>query len=171
MYAEGPRFTWRGDGCSSKLDRVLTIDEWRMMFPEAKVFHLSKFSHDHCPLLIKTDRGGERKGESRDFRFFAPWVTHDEFNNFVKSSWAMTRSWDENVHCFVENVKEWNKEVFGDLNKKKKRLLRRLDILDRRLGMSRNKREIENEIYGVWRHLEEVLGQEEIMWLQRSRCN
>ena len=72
---------------------------------------------------------------------------------------------------FVGNVQEWNKEVFGNVNQRKRSLLRKLDSINRKFERLQFDSSIEGERENVWGQLEEVLAQEEIMWLQRSRCN
>ena len=61
--------------------------------------------------------------------------------------------------------------MFGNLSKRKRGLLRRFDALNRRGESEPNARELNKERPLVWIQLEEVLAQEEVMWLQRSRCN
>ena len=171
LHASGPKFTWGRDGCSSKLDRVLITDDWSMKFQNASVLHLPKFKSDHCPLLVKVEKEGVRKKGNNNFRFFAPWVAHNDFHEVVKRSSTLSRSWDDNVQCFIGNVQEWNKKIFGNLIYKKKLLLRRMDYLNRRTGATGYKGDLKKEKEDTWHQLEEVLAQEEIIWLQRSRCS
>lgn len=142
-----------------------------MKFPEASVVHLPKYKSDHCPVLLKIEREGVTKRGKGDLRFFAPWVNHNDFGEVVRRSWVSSRSWEENVQCFVGNVREWNTKVFGDVNRRKQKLLRRLDALNIHMSKVSYRGGLENERDAAWNQLEEVLVQEEVMWLQRLRCN
>ena len=117
---------------SSKLDRVLTSDSWMTQFSNVTVTHLPKFKSDHCPLLIKLNVNKVKGRRNKFFRFFAPWITHKDFPEVVKRSWVPSKAWEENVGCFVGNIKGWNCEVFGSINKKKASLLHRLDEINMR---------------------------------------
>ena len=171
IQAAGPKFTWARKGCYSKIDWVLMNEECLLKFPEASAVHLPKFKSDHCPILLRMEGGRIKIRRRKEFRFFAPWVTHDDFNEVVKRSWVESRNWHENVMSFVGNVQEWNKEVFGNVNQRKRSLLRKLDSINRKFERLQFDSSIEGERENVWGQLEEVLAQEEIMWLQRSRCS
>ena len=77
-----------------------------LKFPEASAVHLPKFKSDHCPILLRMEGGRVKIRRRKEFRFFAPWVTHDDFNEVVKRSWVESRNWHENVMSFVGNVQE-----------------------------------------------------------------
>lgn len=91
LHASGPQFTWGREGCMSKIDWVFMNEEWVLKFPDASAVHLPKHQSDHCPILLKIQGGARIKGGKRDFRFFAPWVTHSDFPNVVKRSWVSSR--------------------------------------------------------------------------------
>lgn len=46
---------------------------------------------------------------------------------------------------FLKNLQRWNKEVFGNIFARKKRLIRKLDSLNRRMG------------YGYFRYLVDLM--------------
>ncbi|XP_028802558.1 uncharacterized protein LOC114757640 [Neltuma alba] len=93
MEFYGPRFTWSNNGCFSRIDMALMNEEWRRKFPNSSVMHLPKFKSDHTPLLLRTlEKVNDRRSRSNIFRFFAPWVTHEEFSKFVKGAWNTSLS-------------------------------------------------------------------------------
>ena len=91
------------------------------------MIHLTQLKSDHCPLLLKVKGDVCRKQYERPFRFFAPWVTNDEFLEVVKEAWIIDRSRVDNVGDFKKTIKIWNKEVFGLVEKQKHQLLVRLE--------------------------------------------
>ncbi|XP_054778261.1 uncharacterized protein LOC129286293 [Prosopis cineraria] len=80
-------------------------------------------------------------------------------------------------HCPIflklcnEDQWDWNKYVFGDINRRKAVLMSKLEGINRQLSVSTNIECLEKEHADLWIKLEMILVQEEIMWLQRSRCN
>ena len=65
----------------------------------------------------------------------------------------------------------WRKEVYGFLNRKKSRILARLDGLNssiRERGASSSLCSLQKSL---WKELEEILLHEDIMWAQKSRCD
>ncbi|XP_028782609.1 uncharacterized protein LOC114738708 [Neltuma alba] len=130
---QGPRFTWSRGNSYSRIDRVLANSEWFETFIDASVLHLPKLKSDHCPLLVKMNRQRRSRGKTNHFRFFAPWVTHEGFNDVVKNAWRSSNSWEANVGNFKEDVLEWNRSVFGNINRRKAGLLAKLDRLNKML--------------------------------------
>lgn len=58
-------------------------------------------------------------------------MLHDGFNDFVKQSWDTDLSWKDNSNCFKDIISQWNKDVFGDIFKRKKCILNRLQGIDK----------------------------------------
>lgn len=72
----GCPFTWSNgrEGAANiqaQLDRGLANDGWRLLFPEAQIFHLPAIQSDHKPLMIM-----RRKPDfhPRSFRFKGMWT-------------------------------------------------------------------------------------------------
>lgn len=70
--------------------------------------------------------------------------------------------------AFAEKPKQWNKDDFRDINKRKERLRRRLGGVQERLAShpTAGLMKLEKRLKGWW---EEALAQEEIFWHQKSR--
>ncbi|KAF4371083.1 hypothetical protein G4B88_003012 [Cannabis sativa] len=92
---QGPCFTWAKDrnnpnnGGSSKrarLDRGLVNSDWRILFPNAIVKHLSSNGSDHRPLLLDTSGGARCK--SRTFKYKNIWARDPRCFWIVKDAWA-----------------------------------------------------------------------------------
>ncbi|XP_028802481.1 uncharacterized protein LOC114757572 [Neltuma alba] len=103
---QGPRFTWSRGNSYSRIDRVLANSEWFETFTDTSVLHLPKLKSDHCPLLVKLNRQRRSRGKTNHFCFFAPWVTHEGFNDVVRNAWRSSNSWEANAGNFKEDVLE-----------------------------------------------------------------
>lgn len=127
----GPSFTWV-HGLSSdtfagaRLDRALGNMEWRTSFSNTCVLHLPRFHSDHSPILVKS-KASPLNGRSNSFRFQAAWYSHPNFAEWLASFCDTCDSTiSDKTKSFTEKVKIWSRDVFGDINKKKKRLQARL---------------------------------------------
>ncbi|XP_028804443.1 uncharacterized protein LOC114759436 [Neltuma alba] len=108
---------------------------------------------------------------NRPFRFLAPWVMHEQFSPFVRTTWPQQGDWAENIPKFTKELVRWNRNVFGNINKRKEQVHRRLEDLNRKTTYTGSTIRLEQIRRELWVQLEEVLAQEEVMWLQKSRCN
>ncbi|KAL2906857.1 hypothetical protein RDABS01_005567 [Bienertia sinuspersici] len=100
---QGNPFTWTNgrEGAAvirERLDRAIANTKWLEAFPKTKVMHLTRTYSDHCPILVNLDSDNMKHG-NYPFRC------------------------KEN---FMQNITHWNCNVFGNITKKKKKLLARL---------------------------------------------
>lgn len=112
--------------------------------------------------------GSFNKG-NKPFRYLASWLTHDSFADLVKDNWKDINDWNGNIDTFTRVVKEWNKNVFGNISLRKNRLLDRLHGIARSLENGFNPY-LQNLQKKLWSEYEQVLYQEEVLWYQKSRC-
>jgi exonuclease III len=87
----GPKYTW--SNCHDmnslimeRLDRVLANSDWRLLFPEASVTHLTRIHSDHCPVLL-TLCPNIPCILPRPFRFESIWFSHVDFMSVVEKAW------------------------------------------------------------------------------------
>lgn len=173
VMADGPFFTWCGpkvghyDRVFERLVRLLCNGTWRLEFHEASMSVLPRSYSDHHLLLLQLE-GLAPRHELKPFRFEAAWVTHSQFNDFVRDNWNSCIDWKPRVKNFTDKIKVWNKEVFGHIERKKRRILNRLrgiqgisDLHGNRFLLNLEKELLED--------LNLVLTQEEILWHQKSR--
>lgn len=120
-------FTWGRGTSEARLDRLLVNMEWRTTFSEVVVHHLHHYESDHRPLLIKFSSPSRPNHRRHPFRFKVAWLTHDQFEPFLRSAWDLNKEWVPRMHTFQEAVKDWNRSTFGNIFAKKKELLRRLN--------------------------------------------
>lgn len=168
---KGPKFTWsRGTETSNykaaRLDRALCNIDWKFKFLEAEVTHLPRVSSDQSPILITTN-ATTRGVENRSFKFNVAWLTHPEFLKVVGESWNTNAEVEENKITLAQRLSEWNKNSFGNIFQRKRRVLARLQGIQR--NMCTNPRpdlmKLEKKLR---KEFEEILSQEELLWFQRS---
>ncbi|XP_028769381.1 uncharacterized protein LOC114726829 [Neltuma alba] len=168
----GPFFTWRGpkwegrERVFKRLDRGLCNVEWQNAYSNAFVRVLPRIHSDHHPLLFNFS-GQQTVWVERPFRFEAMWLKHPDFKNFMEKKWNKGEEMVKALESLKEALRVWNKEVFGDLRKRKNKLLARIGGIQQSLGKSRNPflDELSQELQ---QELMELLLQEEIFWFQKS---
>lgn len=168
----GPRFTWRrGAHAASykgaRLDRALSNMDWRVRFKDASVEHLAMAHSDHAPLLIKIDSvSGRRK--SNDFRFQMAWLTDKGFPYVVVKNWDKEGKFTDNIKKIPQVLRDWNRDVFGNVGKRKKRVLARLQGIQSKISRAHNPGLLKLEIK-LQKEMDDILQQEELIWFQKSR--
>ncbi|XP_015972136.1 uncharacterized protein LOC107495506 [Arachis duranensis] len=150
-----------------RLDRGLANIEWRTTFPDGRIEVLPRVRSDHHPLLARFVPSRVDVGE-KPFRYETMWETHPNFNHYVKEAWPKEQQLPEALSTLTHLLKEWNKSVFGDVNRRKRRVMRRLEGIQqaREYGRIPFFDKLEKELT---EELELILEQEEVMWQQRSR--
>ncbi|XP_019157735.1 PREDICTED: uncharacterized protein LOC109154388 [Ipomoea nil] len=169
---EGPQVTWtRGLSSSSfkaaRLDRALCNVEWRMLYPDASVTHLPMVSSNHSPLLIKTIKT-QGSGVSRNFKYNAAWTSHPGFMNFVKDKWNIDEGLEQAKMELANDLLSWNHSTFGSIFQRKKRVLVRIEGVQKALA-NRPRSDLIKLNKKLQKELEEILNQEELYWFQKSR--
>lgn len=169
---KGPPFTWiRGAHADSfrggRLDIALANIEWCNEFRGASLTHLQRVSSDHAPMLMKFEHNGPKEG-LESFKFQAMWFSYPDFQEVVRDAWKEERDVRTNAHGVAEALKEWNKKVFCNINARKRRVLARLEGVQRKLAGGAHKHLIKLD-RKLREEMEEVLYHEEIMWFQKSR--
>ncbi|CAI8619857.1 unnamed protein product [Vicia faba] len=128
-----PKFTSRGpvfhggQHIYEKLDRVLSNDEWRMMFLEAyeKLFMRVEFSYHH-QILVNMKEEFHNYVE-KPFRFENVWLTYDIYSSMLKEAWREDNSLALNLKNVVEGIEKWKFNSFDKIKKAKKEMKRRLE--------------------------------------------
>lgn len=166
LGSNGSRFTWQRGTTLVRLDRALANQAWLNSFPMACNYHLARVSSDHRPIQVKLHLS--EAPSTRPFRFLAAWLTHQDFRPLVANSWDVSLPLSINIHNFTTAAQTWNRDVFGEVGKKKRRTFARL------AGVQHN---LEHHPFSPkLLHLERVLSdeletlsfQEELLWLQKS---
>ena len=133
LQFKGPRFTWSRGSLSKRLDRVICNKAWFSKYLNASILHLPKVESDHRPVLVRFDQTARKSKNPKPFRFMAAWLTDSRFSNFMENNWNTDVSYYQAASKFTELVQQWNKETFGNILHRKKRLLARIGGVQRAL--------------------------------------
>ncbi|CAL1412960.1 unnamed protein product [Linum trigynum] len=169
----GPRFTWtRGKESdtykASRIDRSICNLEWNEGFPNTSVTHLARLSSDHHPILTTVSNQGGSNLSMRRFKFEAAWFTHEDFLSFLADSWDPLNALPMALQDLSKKLQLWNTSNFGNVHQRKKRLVARIEGIERRLansfspGLLKLHTKLEKE-------LDKTMEQEELIWFQRAR--
>ncbi|XP_020229075.1 uncharacterized protein LOC109810102 [Cajanus cajan] len=165
---QGYPLTWKRGSLEQRLDMLLINIQWRMKFTEATVFHLPPFKSDHRPLLVRLDSKESSDKHNRPFKFLASWITHEDFHRFVRHHWNPMLNWNSQILSLQKELQRWNKEVFGNIFYKKRRVLRKMEKINLNLSLVEG-RLYEEQLLKTWKQYELVIYQEEIMMFQKAR--
>jgi exonuclease III len=149
LGAVGSKFTWRGplvighERIFERLDRAMSNDEWRLMFPEAivKVLPRIEFS-DHHPIIIML-QGIPPLMQRSKFRFEKAWMYHPNYDEFIKQQWNTSSTLPEKVVNMADEFVKWKRDVFGSINKRKADLMARINGIQRKQYIERNNKFLE----------------------------
>lgn len=77
----------------------------------------------------------------------------------------MNKSWVSNIKRLIENLSNWNKVSYGNIFRKKKRLIGRMEGIDRKLMEGDNER-LSNLKKELWTEYNNILKHEKAYWFQ-----
>ncbi|XP_068492357.1 uncharacterized protein [Phaseolus vulgaris] len=132
----GRKFTWYKPNGTVKsiIDRVLVSLEWLEEWPGSKLYAEGRSVSDHCALVLKEiniDWG------PKPFRCLDVWQKDGQFKEFVRFKWVSYDIRGNGLYVLKEKLKRlkfdirnWNKHVFGDVNKQRVELEKRVQDLD-----------------------------------------
>ena len=78
-------------------------------------------------------------------------------------------TWEVNIRDFTNAASAWNRNIFGHIQKKKRRILNRLRVIHRSLAEEPNLF-LDDLLQHLWWEYEIILFEEESFWMQRARC-
>ncbi|KAJ1390238.1 Endonuclease/exonuclease/phosphatase superfamily [Sesbania bispinosa] len=165
---KGQEFTWSKSPLRERLNRLVVKANWRSSLAAASVINLPLPSSDHSGLWIKIPVKNDQCRRNGVFKFLAPWIEHPDFSNQVCISWIKSNTWPNNIKRFSSNIVEWNSLVFGNIFRKKKRLLNRLQGIQGKLLQGPNPF-LSSLRISLWEEYSQVLDHEEAYWYHLSR--
>ncbi|XP_030949822.1 uncharacterized protein LOC115973699 [Quercus lobata] len=174
MGFSGPRYTWTNKRdinnlILERIDCFFANPDWCLLYPEAKVSHLSRCHSDHCPILMET-QPTRSVLLNRPFRFQSFWLSDLSFPSIVSHAWTNTRNLEDSITRFTNEATFWNKNHFGNIHSKKRRILVRIYGVQRAIALSPSNSLINFESQ-LHRELEIILDQERDLWALKSRIN
>lgn len=128
---KGPQFTWSRGGLKERLDRVVCNQEWLTQFKDSSMVNLPLPSSDHCGLWLKLSTNFSGRQRLSYFKFLGPWLEYPGFKVQLEKSWSPSSSWSDNISRLSKNLKDWNHDVFGNIFKRKRRIIGRLEGIQR----------------------------------------
>ncbi|XP_057419451.1 uncharacterized protein LOC130713677 [Lotus japonicus] len=181
----GRKYTWyRANGqAQSRIDRFLISHEWLLQWPNCEQVGLARDISYHCPLLLRSvfqDWG------LKPFRVLNCWLEHPGFSGLVEKTLAENQvvGWGafvlkEKLKRLKLKLKDWNKEVFGDLRTRRNGVVQKINELDQKeevMGLSIEeidaRRILVSEFWSVLKHQESLLYQKSrSKWLKDGDQN
>ena len=138
----GPKYTWTNRRpitslILERIDRCFANPGWRLLYSEAIVTHLPRTFSDHCSVLLGLCKSSTNNF-NKPFRFQTMWLLHPDFYRVVQQAWVENRALQRAMADFVDRVKKWNVEVFGNIFAKKRRVLARLNGVQKAIAENPN---------------------------------
>lgn len=113
-----------------RIDRFFVNPCWCVLFPKAKVVHLTRCHSDHCPVLLEMQpRATNRR--VRLFKFQSCWLSNASFPKVVSQAWRHCPRLVDAIDTFTKEAKVWNKTQFGNIFSRKKNIMARLNGIQR----------------------------------------
>lgn len=89
LKSSGAFYTWNSkqqgtDRVYSRIDIVLTNIDWLTQLPASEVHFMNEGLYDHCPAIIKWDKGSQNN--TRSFKYFNIWKLVPEYKQKVQSN-------------------------------------------------------------------------------------
>ncbi|KAJ9704109.1 hypothetical protein PVL29_005411 [Vitis rotundifolia] len=134
---QGGSYTWSGglnNQSWARLDRFLATPSWCDQYSRVSQRRLPRPTSDHFPVLL--EGGGLRRGPS-PFRFENMWLKVEGFKDLIRCWWqGMVVRGSPSYRLSVklkelkQNLKVWNREVFGNLERNKAETLQQVEFWD-----------------------------------------
>ena len=151
-----------------RLDRAVATNEWRNLFSFASVHHILSPCSDHVAVLLKGEAAAGPVGPKQR-RYESFWERDSTLPEVIKNSWESVG----NVQT-LEQLREaltktmvslgyWCRK-FGNVTKE---LAKSRSQLEELMHMNADREEIRR----VMDKMNELLYQEEMLWMQRSRIS
>lgn len=128
----GHPYTW--SNCRSgtshiqeRLDRCFANPPWKINCPNAVITHLPAIHSDHRPLLFHSNPISQ--SYPKLFRFEAMWLDHPDTHRVIQTAWSRDYSFSSKIQHTKNALKDWNKNVFGNIHQKIKQLHQTIDHL------------------------------------------
>ncbi|KAL4311947.1 hypothetical protein GQ457_01G028250 [Hibiscus cannabinus] len=142
---QGPSFTWKRGLLHQRLDKCLANVVWQNTWPDSFVLHLARMGSNHRPVLLSNVVRHTRQN-STSFKYLATWQSETSFGDMLRTIWNDNNSLLANVTSFQEQARIWNKDMFGHIGQWKRRLLARIEGVEKALESSNRHQLVELEL-------------------------
>ena len=134
------------------------------------MFQLPRLGSDHQHILLSLNNESTGNKSLKPFRFLASWLTDNRFSGFVSQVWKKDVDHNVSVKEFTDKIDHWNKNEFGNIFKRKRKILARLGGIQKALESHHLDNLLNLETH-LSKELNDILNQEELLWLQKSHNN
>lgn len=169
---KGSKYTWTNNRHNNKslilerLDKVFGNEEWIELFPKRFIIHLQRTHSDHNPILVKLIPRN-RTPHKAPFRLETFWCKHPKFQSVVINSWNNSDYFKASSN-FIDNVKPWKDNTFGNIMGRKRKLLARLQGIQSSNSYATSSF-LKNLELDLQHEFNDILKIEEDYWKLRSR--
>ena len=170
----GNPFTWSNrrpapSNVRERLERALYDSDWGLLFPRARVLHLSVHRSDCVPIML--DIEGEVASWPKPFWFEAMWTLDDTSRNVVERAWGRQVNGSaafrdsQKLKSTKVGLRVWNQSHFGNVRNKLKALKGTLKHVQT-LPMTYENVQLEHELC---HRIEEEEQRSFMHWFQKAR--
>ena len=171
----GDLFTWSRGPIRERLDRALCNELWARKFPYAGLVHEHHIHSDHRPILLDTEYYKPMMGlqQKRNRMFEARWLNEETVNEIISSAWEWAKlaglgpPLSVRTNAVLTDLLDWDRETLKSPKKRINKLKKEIEKL-RRVHNTFEARQKMKELQVL---VENLLDQEEMIWLQRGRTN
>jgi len=135
----GPGFTWTNKQSinalvQERIDCFFANPSWYAAHLEARVTHLTICVFDHCSVHLES-KPSTRMFLPRPFKFHSVWLSDLSFPGIVMDAWGHAHPLREFIEIFSKKATDWNKNHFGNIFGKKKRVMARLNGIKKAIAI------------------------------------
>lgn len=141
---------------------------WIKAYPEATTTHLPRSKSDHCPLKVQLQQ--PINTNNRPFRLEPMWCIHPFFSELIHHSFEPPNTLLKATDNLQRDALHWNKHSFGKIFHKLKRVLARLDGIQKANGYSSSPF-LQNLEAQLLVEYNTYLNYKEEFWRTKSRIN
>ncbi|CAN1168292.1 hypothetical protein LINPERHAP2_LOCUS27744 [Linum perenne] len=163
----GPCYTWFHGSLGEHIDWGLASTDWKCKFLDSVIRHLPRLRSDHKPIMICFQGLEIPNRKDMPFRFLVPWMTHNDFPSIFENSWDKWGNVAVNLSLLAEKLRKWNKEVFGNIFRRKAILSQQLSEIETCYSVLPSVI-LSSQEARIRKDLEQVLWEEALLWKQKA---
>ena len=170
----GPPFTWTNRQplphlVQERIDRVFVNADWNILYLEACVKHMERSHSDPSPVLLSL-RHDHGTHHPQPFRSQPIWLSYPSFPGLVSDAWLGPSSLSNAITTLTTKARIWNRDHFGNIFNRKRRIYARLKGVQTALRNNPNNFLIELE-KSLLSELSTIVTLEANFWSIKSRIS